>query len=410
MDTIRVFLVDDHQVVREGLQRMLEIEADIKVVGEAADAQEALRQVELLSPEIVLMDINMPKMNGVELARQLKERHKSCSVIMLTFYDEYLPQAMDAGASGYLQKDIGREGLIRAIRAVHEGRSPFNLAVSQDQLPQLTASVSDGRHSCHLKDVPAKIAPPLQSKLPNMIENKLLPDSTEERRLLQELSHKVLADINPTGPYERIPERYMEVRRGTDGIINAMSLVIEARDPYTASHQQRVADLSYKIAREMNLPEWDREGIRILGRLHDIGKTAVPAEILCKPGEVSRPELNIIKTHPQVGYDILKGIEFPWPIAQGILQHHERLDGSGYPEGLSAKDIIMEAKILAVADVVEAMSSHRPYRPALGLNQALEEISRKRGLLYDAEVVDACIRLFQKSQAGGKAILQLAHT
>ncbi len=137
MDSIRIFLVDDHQVVREGLRRMLELEADLKVVGEAADAKETLTQVELLSPELILMDIKMPGVDGIELTRQLKQKHPSCNIIMLTLYDEYLPQAIEAGATGYLLKDIKREELVRAIRAVQQGRSPLNLSLSQDRLAEL---------------------------------------------------------------------------------------------------------------------------------------------------------------------------------------------------------------------------------------------------------------------------------
>jgi len=146
----------------------------------------------------------------------------------------------------------------------------------------------------------------------------------------------------------------------------------------------------------MGLSEWQIEGLHITGLLHDVGKMVVPAEILSKPSRLNQPEFSIIKSHPKVGYDILEMIEFPWPVTQAILQHHERLDGSGYPDGLSGEDIILEARILSVADVVEAMSSHRPYRPALGLDSALKEISKERDVLYDPEVVDACLRLFQK--------------
>ncbi|HID87880.1 MAG TPA: HD-GYP domain-containing protein [Anaerolineae bacterium] len=148
------------------------------------------------------------------------------------------------------------------------------------------------------------------------------------------------------------------------------------------------------IAREMGLPEEQFEGIRIAGLIHDIGKINVPAEILSKPGPLSELEFGLIQAHPQVGHDILKTIEFPWPVAQIVLQHHERMDGSGYPQGLSDDNILLEARILGVADVVEAMASHRPYRPPRGLDKALEEISRNRGILYDPEVVDACLKLF----------------
>jgi len=146
----------------------------------------------------------------------------------------------------------------------------------------------------------------------------------------------------------------------------------------------------------MGFPQARIEGLRMAAMIHDVGKISVPAEILSKPGIITEIEFNLIKTHAKMGYDILEGIEFPWPIAQMVFQHHERMDGSGYPCGLSGKDILMEAKILGVADVVEAMASHRPYRPSLGIEKALDEILQNRGILYDPEVVDACLRIFKK--------------
>ncbi len=190
-----------------------------------------------------------------------------------------------------------------------------------------------------------------------------------------------------------------ELKKVAGGILHAMSLAVETRGPYTAGHQQRVAELACEVATEMGLSTWDIEGVRIMGLLHDVGKITVPSEILSKPGQINQYEFGIIKTHSQVGYEILKEIEFPWPVTQVILQYHERLDGSGYPQGLSGEDITLEARILGVADVVEAMSSHRPYRPALGFDRALNEIAQKKGFLYDPEVVDACLRFFQKNEA-----------
>ena len=174
-----------------------------------------------------------------------------------------------------------------------------------------------------------------------------------------------------------------------------MALTIETRDPYTAGHQRRVADLARAIAKERGFPRDKITGIRMAGVLHDIGKIAIPSGILSKPGRLNGTESDLIKNHSKVGYDILKPIKFPWPVAKIVLQHHERMDGSGYPQGLSGEDILPEARILGVADVVEAMASHRPYRPAFGINKALEEISNNRGKLYDAEVVDACLKLFK---------------
>jgi len=195
---------------------------------------------------------------------------------------------------------------------------------------------------------------------------------------------------------EELQHTLKKLRKALGGIIQSMTLTIETRDPYTAGHQRRVSNLARAIATEMGLSEEQIDGIRMAAMIHDVGKINVPADILIKPGKLSELEHSMIKTHPQVGYDILKTIDFPWPVAQTVLQHHERMDGSGYPQGLSGKDIILEARILAVADVVEAMSSHRPYRAALGIDRALEEISQNGDVIYDPQVVDACLTLFTK--------------
>ena len=175
--------------------------------------------------------------------------------------------------------------------------------------------------------------------------------------------------------------------------VEAIATLYEKRDPYTAGHQRRVAQLACTIAREMNLPDEQICGIRITGAVHDIGKIAVPGDILSKPGKLSAEEFSIGKTHPQVAYDILRNLDFPWPVAEPILQHHERLNGSGYPKGISGEAIILEARILCVADVIESMASHRPYRPALGEAKALDEIMQNRGVLYDPTVADVCSKI-----------------
>jgi len=205
----------------------------------------------------------------------------------------------------------------------------------------------------------------------------------------------IIRDITKYKQAQRKLEQSMEkLRKAMGGTIQVIALTVETRDPYTAGHQRRVANLARAIATEMGLSEEQIDGIRMAGVVHDLGKISVPAEILSKPGELTEVEFRLIKSHPQVGYDILKEIDFPWPVAQIVLQHHERMDGSGYPRGLKGAEILLEARILGVADVVEAMASHRPYRPALGVDKALEEISKNRGILYDPEAVDACLRLF----------------
>jgi PAS domain S-box-containing protein/putative nucleotidyltransferase with HDIG domain len=193
-----------------------------------------------------------------------------------------------------------------------------------------------------------------------------------------------------------LKESYERLQASLEGTVTALSAVVESKDPYTAGHQRRVTHLACAIAREMGLSQDQIEGIRVMGYLHDIGKIAVPAEILSRPGKINQFEFNLIKQHPISGFDIIKQISFPWPVAQAVFQHHERLDGSGYPTGLTDREIILEARVLAVADVVEAMASHRPYRPALDIQLALVEITQNKGTLYDSEAVEACLRLFNE--------------
>jgi putative nucleotidyltransferase with HDIG domain len=190
---------------------------------------------------------------------------------------------------------------------------------------------------------------------------------------------------------------YLDQLRGSlEDTVRAIATIVEMRDPYTAGHQVKVAELAVAIARQMGLPEEQVHAIHLAGIVHDLGKIRIPAEILSKPGRISDIEHSFIKTHAQAGYDILKDIHFPWPIAQIVLQHHERLDGSGYPQGLKGDTIMLEARILSVADVIEAMSAHRPYRAGMGIDAALDEITRQRGIHFDPQAVDACLALFRE--------------
>jgi PAS domain S-box-containing protein/putative nucleotidyltransferase with HDIG domain len=205
--------------------------------------------------------------------------------------------------------------------------------------------------------------------------------------ILEDITERKQAQLQIQQSLQRLQKTIKE-------IIQAMAYIGEVRDPYTAGHQKRVAQISFELARIMGIPDDQYEGLTMAAFVHDIGKILVPADILSKPGKLTKPEFDMLKDHTRIGYEILKTIEFPWPIANIVLQHHERLNGSGYPAGLSGDQIILEAKILAVADVVEAMSSHRPYRPALGIDKALAEINQNKGTLYDPTVVDACDKLF----------------
>lgn len=223
--------------------------------------------------------------------------------------------------------------------------------------------------------------------------------------LLQELADDLTYGIQALRAHiarkeasEALELSYTKLRKTLEETVNALASATEKRDPYTAGHQRSVTQLACAIAEEMKMTEEQIEGIRIAGLLHDIGKLSIPAEILSKPGDLSESEFAIIRLHSKIGYDILKTVNFPWPVAQIALEHHERVNGAGYPRGLSGNKVLLESRIMAVADVVEAMSSHRPYRPARTIKETLEEVKKNSGILYDAEVVDICLILFEKKK------------
>lgn len=205
--------------------------------------------------------------------------------------------------------------------------------------------------------------------------------------VFEDITESKIASDKLQKSFERLQLAFSET-------VNALSAVVESRDPYTAGHQRSVAELAMAIARELGLGGKQINAVYTAGVLHDLGKITVPAEILSKPGKLSEAEFALIKQHPAAGYEILRHIEFDWPIADIVLQHHEKMDGSGYPNGLKGEDIRLEARIIAVADVVEAIHSHRPYRPSLGIETALEEISSRQGIAYDPQVARACVKLF----------------
>ncbi|MBD3413548.1 MAG: HD domain-containing protein [Candidatus Aminicenantes bacterium] len=224
---------------------------------------------------------------------------------------------------------------------------------------------------------------------------------TEEVYLLKELVNDLaygiasfrIRTLQKTSEKE-LKQTLKKLRGALGGTIQVIESIVKIRDPFTAGHQRRVADLARSIAKEMGLSVNQIDALRMAGQVHDIGKISVPSEILSKPKRLTETEFELIKSHSREGYDILKNINFPWPVAEIVLQHHERLDGSGYPDGLKNGQILIEAKVLGVADVVEAMSSHRPYRASLGKNKALEEIKKNKGILYEPEAVDVCVKLF----------------
>jgi putative two-component system response regulator len=313
-----ILIVDDERRMLRSMKALLDGQGYL--IATAASAGEACERLPRHCFDLVLLDMVLPDLDGLEVLRRVKELSPATSVIIITGHAsmETAIESLKRGAYDYLRKPLEPEELILRVRHALERKS------AEEQL----------------------------------------------QRTLKKL------------------------RKAMGATIHAITSTVEARDPYTAGHQQRVANLARAIGQEMQLSEGEIDGIRMAGSIHDMGKINIPAEILSKPGHISELELNLIRTHAQNAFDILKEIEFEWPVAEIVYQHHEKVDGSGYPRGLHGEEVILPARVLTVSDVVEAIASHRPYRPALGLQAALAEISDNRGTRYDARAVDACMRLF----------------
>lgn len=301
----------------------------------------------------------------------------------------------------------GQEGGFLAMREAHwrrkQGEDPVMVALRSGQV-QVTHDIdsnpdyADCRNEVLERGFKSCVTLPLANEHGAMgvlaiyaAERQAFDE--DEVRLLQEMAEDLAYGIHALRLRSERERFLVRLQSSMESTIQALASTVEMRDPYTAGHQRRVAELARAVAREMGCPEESVNALYLAGVVHDIGKIAIPAEILSKPGSLSRVQLELVRTHAEASYDILKGIEFPWPIAEIVHQHHERLDGSGYPNGLSGDSILKESRILAVCDVVEAMTTHRPYRPGLGLTSALAEIQRGRGSLYDPDVVDVCTRL-----------------
>jgi putative two-component system response regulator len=341
----KILIVDDEEPIRKLLMRYLGTRNYDCVL--AADALEARSRFEEEDFDVILCDINMPGESGLDLLRDLRGRNTDLAAVMVTGADEpsIAKTAFEIGAYDYIVKPLEQNRvLISVTNALHRRDLELVSRTYRDMLEVMVAERTEN----------------LQSTLGKL-----------ERTL--------------------------------DGVIHAMALTIEKRDPYTAGHQERVAHLACSMARTMDLGAEQVKGLGMAAHIHDLGKIRVPSEILSKPGQLSDIEFALIKTHPKVGYDILRPIEFPWPVAEIVYQHHEKMDGSGYPRGLSGSEILLEAKIIAVADVVEAMAFHRPYRAALGIDKALTEIVRGKGRFFDPEVVKACLAVFKGNRYGFEA-------
>ncbi len=286
-------------------------------------------------PDLILLDIMMPEMDGHEVCKILKKNPltKGIPVIFITAMSDQKnkTRGFDLGAVDYITKPFHGEEIIRRIQT--------------------------------------------------HIDIKKMGEELRDQNVILEM---------------KVDEKTADLQTLLETVIDAFALIVEIQDPYTAGHQQRVARLSTSIAREMGLEKGQRAALRFAGVLHDIGKIRIPASILSRPGELLETEFELIKTHSRIGFDILKRMPFPWRLADIVLQHHERLDGSGYPRGLTGGEILIEAGIIAVADVTEAMSAHRPYRAALGMDAAMEVLKKGKGAVFDPEVVGACLKLIKE--------------
>lgn len=339
-----IMIVDDDPTTLDLLADILSVEGFQVRPFDSGEA--ALASLANQKPMLILLDINMPAPDGFEVCRRLRENGDT----------QDIPVIFVSGVPDHREKMKGF-----SLGAVDFISKPF-------QHDELLARVRT-----HIELV--RLRGGLEAQVALRTEELL-----RSYRKMQDLLTKT---------------------------VQAMAAVVEAKDPYTAGHQHRVAELTRAIASDMGLAAEKIDGLGMASLVHDIGKISIPSEILSMPRKLTPVEFILIQNHVQAGYDILKGIEFPWPIARIILEHHERMDGSGYPAGLKGESLLLESRILAVADVVEAMASHRPYRPAFGISTALDELAKSRGTLFDPVVVDSCLRLFNEKgysiQSAGNA-------
>ena len=336
----QVLIVDDERPIRVLLQKILEANGYVcRTAENAAQARDLMNE---LASDLILCDINMPGESGLDFIRHVLKAYPETAAIMVSAIgDPLLAESMlQLGVYDYIIKPMDRNGILISVANAFRRRD---------------------------------------LEIANRSYRRNLEQMVDERT-------------------DSLKRSMKKLENAMGGIVRAIAHTVETRDPYTAGHQRRVADLAVAIAETVGFEKDKIEAVRVAASIHDLGKISVPAEILSKPSRLTINEFNLIKEHPQVGYDILKDIEFPWEIATMVYQHHEKLDGSGYPLGVSGDDILPESRVLTVADIVEAMASHRPYRPGLGLDVALGEIDKNKGTFYDPEVSAACHALFNEKR------------
>ncbi|MDO8262353.1 MAG: response regulator [Gallionella sp.] len=377
-----ILIVEDSKVEAELLRRIL-VRAGYRVM-QAKNGEEGLQALREHPCALVMSDIQMPLMNGYELCREIKrdEALWAIPVILVSSLSEPedILESLNVGADSYITKPYVETNLLERVRSL------LATAIRQRQVEEpLEVEYGGKRHTITAG------SQQMLNLLLSVYENSLI----QNRELLHIQNQLNLLNESLD---EKVRERTAELRQVLEQTITAIALTLEKRDPYTAGHQRRVAELAVAIGKKMNLSKDVLDGVYFSGLIHDIGKISVPTEFLTKPGHLLDIEFNLIRIHPESGYEIVKEIAFPWPVGDAIHQHHERMNGSGYPQGLKGEEIILEARILCVADVVEAMAASRPYRSGLGIDKALAEIGKNRGILYDPIVVDACLSLFREKE------------
>ena len=439
-----ILIVDDDPDFRENLSGILRDEGYAPVT--AATGKEAMERVRGDEFAVALIDLRLEDMSGLDVMKEIKERSPMTEGIFITGYASQ-SSAIDAvklAAYSYVEKPFNVGQLLETVRmAIEKQKVGKALRESEERYRTLFEGSRDAiyitsrdNQFVELNQASLELFGYTRAEIMKIKLREIFLNPGDLRSLEREIRDKgyvkdyevkfrrsdgeqmtclitstgrlsndesireyqtIVRDITEqTLNQRRLHEALAMLRRNLNGIIQCVALVIEKKDPYTAGHQRRVTDLARAIAQEMGLSGSQRDAIRMAGIIHDIGKISIPAEILSKPGRLTEIEFSLLKAHPHIGHDILKEIEWPYPIAEIVLKHHERMDGSGYPHCLSGEEIMMEARVLGVADVVEAMASNRPYRPGLGIDKALEEISNNRGVLYDTGVVDACLRVFRE--------------
>lgn len=422
----KILVVEDEMIIAEDIKRSL-LNYKYEVLGVEGTGSGAIAKIRAEKPDLVLMDIKIEgDLDGIETARKINDEFDLPIVYLTANADEAtLTRAKETKPYGYLVKPFEEIDLNATIQiAFSKFESDKVLRESENRFKKMIEDNTDGivvvdqrgfirfvnNAATRLFDkdrmrlLGTRLNYPLKTdKLqPIIIPGEMGKEKTGEMHIVEtewERQPAFLAtirDITLRVNAERaLQQSNIKLRKLMEEVVNGLVYAIEMRDPYTAGHQRRVAELACEIGENMSLPSEQIDGLRIAALLHDIGKIHVPSEILSKPGKLTNVEFAIIESHAEAGYEVLKSIEFPWPIAQIVLQHHEKMNGSAYPSGLKMDEILIEARIICVADVIEAMSSHRPYRPALGINMAMREINQNKGILYDDNVVTACNRVIE---------------